>query len=219
MNKSPAFQFYPGDWFDYKVLRMGYFSQGVYWRMLCHMWKDSKDQCSISSDPRELMKILSLNPKRFKVVISEIQWKSDPMLLEKNGRYISKRLQKVKRQQVKRKKQATNAGKKGAEKRWGGYSDPNGDPTSSPMANDSGDPTRLPLADHSPSSSTPTSPSSSPSGGGGDPPRGRKGEGPGSSSIAEQRHRLIMRAEAERQEKLGNHEEADRIRKEFGWGK
>ena len=100
MNKSPAFQFYPKDWSDRKVLRMDYFAQGVYWRLLCHMWTDSKNQCSITSNSNELAKVLALNLKRFESVIKQIQWENDPLFVEKDGQYISKRLQRVKREQV-----------------------------------------------------------------------------------------------------------------------
>lgn len=184
MPKAPAFQFYPKDWFDRKVLRMDYYAQGVYWRLLCHMWTDSKNQCSISSDARELAKVLSLNSKRFESVISQIQWENDPLLVEKEGMYISKRLQRVKREQVKRFKQAKKAGEKGARNRWGSHSDPNGDPTDPPMAKDS------------PSPSTSSSPSTSPPGGGGTTPRS------GRLSRAEELDRLVAQAERDRIEKL-----------------
>jgi len=50
MNRPPAFQFYPKDWFDFKVQRMSLAAQGAYLKLLCFMWTDSKDQCSIPDD-------------------------------------------------------------------------------------------------------------------------------------------------------------------------
>ncbi len=127
---------------------MGYEAQGVYMRLLCHMWTDSKDQCSITSDPKELRAVLKLNPSKFNLVFAQIQWAGDPLLVERKGKYISKRLQRVKREQVTHRKQQSEAGKRGAEKRWR----PHGDPIDSPMAKDGSSPSPSP----SPSSSLPS---------------------------------------------------------------
>jgi uncharacterized protein YdaU (DUF1376 family) len=100
VSKSPAFQFYPSDWLDLKVLRMSNAAQGVYMRLLCYMWRDSKDQCSIEDNDKTLAKILGFSEKKWKKMRSEIQWEGDEILIEKNGRLISQRLQKEKQKQM-----------------------------------------------------------------------------------------------------------------------
>lgn len=111
MNKSPAFQFYPKDWRDYKVLRMSYKSQGVYWRLLGHIWTDTPTQYSIKNDTEMLRKILALPKKEFSLVWKEIQWGEDKIFVEKNGNLISKRLQVEKQKQRKLSKKRREAAK------------------------------------------------------------------------------------------------------------
>lgn len=113
-NRAPAFQFFAADWFDIRVMRMNFFSQGVYIRILAHMWKDSKDQCSISSNLNEMEHVLSLSTDEVTRVFGEIQWPGDPILVEKEGRFISRRLQRTKRQMVENRRAKAAAGKKGA---------------------------------------------------------------------------------------------------------
>lgn len=97
--KSPAFQFYPGDWLDYKVLRMSYEAQGVYIRLLCHIWRDTKTQYSIHNDPDMLARILGLKKTKFSKIFSEIQWPGDPIFLENGDSIVSARLKKEKEKQ------------------------------------------------------------------------------------------------------------------------
>lgn len=123
-------------------------------RLLCHMWTDSKNQCSVTSDPKELRAVLKLNPSKFRLVFAQIQWAGDPLLVERKGKYISRRLQRVKREQVAYRKHRAEAGRKGGlstqAKLKVGFTDAS-----------------IPLqAKSSPSSSS----SSSPSKGEGDPP-------------------------------------------------
>jgi uncharacterized protein YdaU (DUF1376 family) len=41
LNKSPAFQFYPGDFLsDSKVMLMSNAAVGCYTKLICHEWKD-----------------------------------------------------------------------------------------------------------------------------------------------------------------------------------
>lgn len=118
MEKSPAFQFYPADWLDFRVLRMSLAAQGAYIRLLCHMWRDSKDQCSIEAEPSSLSILLGVSQREFHKLMGEIQREADPILLQKDGRYISRRLQKEKAQQVRRRREKSEAGSKGAKTRW-----------------------------------------------------------------------------------------------------
>jgi len=105
MEKAPAFQFYPKDWLDYKVMRMSYEAQGVYIRMLCHIWKDTPTQYSIKNNSLDLSQILGIKEKKFLKIFQEIQREGDPIFQEMDGMLISKRLRKEKeKQDVTRKK-------------------------------------------------------------------------------------------------------------------
>ena len=100
-NKAPAFQFYAKDWLDMRVMRMSYEAQGVYMRLLAHMWADSDTQFSIEDDHKALSRMLGLSVKKFEKIFAEIQWPHDPIFILEDGFLISKRLRKEKEKQVK----------------------------------------------------------------------------------------------------------------------
>jgi len=137
LDKSPAFQFYPADWLDVRVMRMTYEAQGVYMRLLCHMWRDSKDQCSMAADPSAIASVLGLPMAKTKALLRQIQWKDDPIFVEQDGKYISRRLQRVKAQQVQKSHAKSIAGKKGADSRWQSHASAMPPAIVLPMANDS----------------------------------------------------------------------------------
>ncbi len=114
MAKAPAFQFYAKDWLDMRVMRMSYEAQGVYARLLAHMWADSPNQCSIENNPKMLSRLLGLSVKKFQKIFAEIQWPNDHIFLEEDGFLISKRLRKEKEKQVKISAKRSQA----AENRW-----------------------------------------------------------------------------------------------------
>lgn len=118
MHKSPAFSFYAKDWLDIRVLRMSYEAQGVYIRLLAHMWADSPDQCSIQSDTDGLKRILGLSATKLRKILAEIQDPDDPIFLNEGGRYISKRLRLEKAKQAENSQKKADAGQKGARARW-----------------------------------------------------------------------------------------------------
>lgn len=118
MNKSPAFSFYAKDWLDIRVLRMSYEAQGVYIRLLAHMWSDSPDQCSIQSDVAGLCRILGLSRAKLKRILGEIQHEDDPIFLKDGIRFVSKRLMLEKENQLKNSQKRSEAGQKGANGRW-----------------------------------------------------------------------------------------------------
>ena len=93
MNRSPAFQFYPADWFDFRVTRMSYEAQGIYMRILAYMWKDSPDQCSLLNDDKMIAKSLGISISKWKKNRTLIFQKGDPILLENETHLISLRLQ------------------------------------------------------------------------------------------------------------------------------
>lgn len=112
--KSPAFQFYPSDWLEKKVLRMTDAAQGIYMRLLCYMWNDSPDQCSIEKDDKIISKLLGISIQKWKKTCNEIMWKGDPIFIETDTHYISKRLAKEREKQLDKSEKATKA----VNKRW-----------------------------------------------------------------------------------------------------
>ena len=120
-ERSPAFQFYPRDWFDYKVQRMSLEAQGAYFKLLCHMWTDSKDQCSIPNDILALKRIWGVEEDQVIGLLRQIQWPGDPCLIEGNDRLASVRLKKELSKQRKHRRAKSLAGKKGMAKRWQGH--------------------------------------------------------------------------------------------------
>lgn len=114
MPKSPSFQFYPSDWMEKRVLRMSDAAQGVYMRLLCYMWNDSAEQCSIEKEDKVIAKLLGLDIRKWKKYHAEIQWSGDPILLETDTHYISVRLRKEKQGQVVRSEKARQS----ANSRW-----------------------------------------------------------------------------------------------------
>lgn len=118
MNKAPAFQFYPRDWMDFKVQRMSLAAQGAYIKILGFMWMDSPDQCSITSDPDALSKALGNDRSTTVELLLEIQHESDPIFVEKNGRFYSKRLKAEAEKQRKFRHQRKLAGEASAQRRF-----------------------------------------------------------------------------------------------------
>lgn len=92
--KAPSFQFYPKDWFDFKVQRMSDAAQGVYIRLLCLIWTGTETQFSIINDDKMLSKSLGISIGKWKKIKRDFQHHDDPLFQEKDGYLISKRLQK-----------------------------------------------------------------------------------------------------------------------------
>lgn len=121
MNRAPAFQFYPKDWLDFRVQRMSLAAQGAYLKLLCFMWKDSQDQCSIIDDDRAIATAIGVPCDIWKTLRSEIQFPGDPILEEEgNERRVlrSIRLQREAQKQRNYATQQAEKGKRGAHKRW-----------------------------------------------------------------------------------------------------
>lgn len=118
MNRPPAFQFYPKDWLDFRVQRMSLAAQGAYMKILCFMWKDSQDQCSIIDDDRAIATAIGVPCEIWKDLREEIQFPGDP-ILQKEGRYMrSGRLKREAEKQQNYVRRQAEKGKCGAEKRW-----------------------------------------------------------------------------------------------------
>jgi uncharacterized protein YdaU (DUF1376 family) len=117
MNRAPAFQFYAKDWLDFRVQRMSLAAQGAYLKLLCFMWNDSKDQCSIIDCNELLARAIGITSEQWLELRKEIQWASDPILEEKNGVLISRRLNHEAANQRKHRKMQSEKGRKSAEQR------------------------------------------------------------------------------------------------------
>jgi len=119
LPKKPWFSFFPKEYgFDKKVMRMTFEAQGVYMRLLCHMWEDSENQCSIENDPEMLRGILKLSRKKFEKIFQQLQWNGNKIFDEVDGKLISRRLEKEKLKCEKLSEKRSEAGKTGNEKRW-----------------------------------------------------------------------------------------------------
>ncbi len=111
MAKSPAFQFYPKDWFSSRIVRrMTPEQRGGYWELLAHEWLE--DDCSLPDDDNELAFLSGLNERWPEC--SEIIRKC----FEKRGAklYNLRLLQERNKQETFRKK-CSDAGLKSAEVR------------------------------------------------------------------------------------------------------
>ncbi|MDR4470394.1 MAG: YdaU family protein [Nitrospira sp.] len=121
MNRPPAYQFYPKDWLDFRVQRMSLAAQGAYMKLLCFMWKDSQDQCSIIDDDRAIATAIGVPYDMWKELRAEIQFPGDPILIEEGEeRRIlrSARLQREAEKQRNHSIKQAERGKRGAQKRW-----------------------------------------------------------------------------------------------------
>ena len=118
MNRPPAFQFYPKDWLDFKVQRMSFAAQGVYIKLLCFMWNDSKNQDSILNDDNLLAQALGTTVEQWLKFKMEIQNENDPILFEKNGHLISERLKHEAEKQRKYRELQAGKGIKSAQQRF-----------------------------------------------------------------------------------------------------
>lgn len=69
-NKSPAFQFYPGDHFlsDANVASMTFEERGIYMTLLCHCWIEG----SLPVTHEELLKLLPGYKPKYNIIPSQI---------------------------------------------------------------------------------------------------------------------------------------------------
>jgi uncharacterized protein YdaU (DUF1376 family) len=117
MNRAPAFQFFPKDWLDFKVQRMSLAAQGAYMKLLCFMWKDSKDQSSILDNNDLLARAIGSTVEQWLELRQEIQQSCEPILEEKDGRLLSARLKEEAAMQRKYRKQQSEKGKRSVQQR------------------------------------------------------------------------------------------------------
>ena len=123
--KPPAFQFYPKDLLgDAKVAAMDNRTFGAYWRLACFAW-----EAALPDDEGELARMVNETPKNFTKMWPRIR---KCFAMTENG-LVHPRLEQERVKQQLRRDKASDAGKKGAAKRWCSHSDP----TVLPMAKDS----------------------------------------------------------------------------------
>ncbi len=118
MNRPPAFQFYPSDWFDFKVQRMSLTAQGAYIKLLCFMWKDSKDQCSILDNDTAIASALGTTVEQWLKLRAEMQVEDDSLFEQKSGKLLSKRLAFEVAKQKEYREMQSKKGKASAEQRF-----------------------------------------------------------------------------------------------------
>lgn len=112
---SPAFQFYAKDWLV-DTAHMTYEEKGVYIDLLCRSWVD----VGLPDDQSRLQKLLSLSAHKMKKVWPTVAEK----FVQIEDRLFNRRLERERRKQALRRAQMSEAGKKGAEARYGqSYSD------------------------------------------------------------------------------------------------
>jgi len=119
MNKSPAFQFYASD-FLVDTAEMTNQEVGAYIRLLSHQWVNG----GLNGDPNRLANAVGIG---LLDVWDHIKHKFD---LCDDGKYRNPKLEKVRQAQIDYRNRQSEAGKKGAAKRWD--SNPNGNPNSNP---------------------------------------------------------------------------------------
>jgi hypothetical protein len=96
-------------------------AQGAYLKLLCFMWKDSQDQCSIIDDDRAIATAIGVPCDIWKELRLEIQFPGDPILKEEGDErrvLRSIRLQREAEKQHNYATQQAEKGKRGAQKRW-----------------------------------------------------------------------------------------------------
>lgn len=114
-DKRPAFQWYPKDYLtDENVVVMSLAEEGAYRRLIDYCWLHG----TLPNDMARLAMLCKCDERYMKDMWSAIE----PCFQEQNGnanRLVHPRLEKERAKQDEYKKQKSEAGKKGARKRWG----------------------------------------------------------------------------------------------------
>jgi uncharacterized protein YdaU (DUF1376 family) len=176
-DRPPSFQFYPRDFLsDAAVRRMNAAARGAYITLLCTSWLEEEPGVIQDNDellasmagvtPREWKKLREAIARAF--VISDGWWRQKRMILERDTQRM-------------RMQTASEAGSKGAAKRWGAHSNPIGSAIATPMPGqcDSMTPSSAsaltPESNPHPTASAVPAPEAAPSRAGGGGKAGRRG--------------------------------------------
>lgn len=151
-GKSPAFQFYPNDFIsDRHVVVMSMAERGVYITLLCQSW-----QHPLPTDVDRLARLCGLPVTAFRKLWPAVR----VCFIEHGGNLIQPRLERERQKQSDYKRDKSEAGKRGAGKRW----QKDGTPMPLPSFTDSttnGKRTEVPIANDSSSSASSSSSSDS----------------------------------------------------------
>lgn len=121
IQKSPAFQFYPNDFLgSAKVGTMNAEEIGVYMLLLCLDWQEG----GFVYDPFTLARWCRLTEKKFLRAWQMV----GRCFIEGDGRMWNERLQRERKKQKEWKNKSSEAGKRGAEARWGSHDQPHSQP-------------------------------------------------------------------------------------------
>lgn len=130
-EKAPAFQFYPRDFLsDERVLVMDCAARGAYITLLAVAWLEG----SLPVDETALIRLAQTTPREWKRIRENVL----SCFYQQDGRYLQKRLEVERQKQEAFRQQASNAGKRSAERRLNARSTPveqtyqregNGNPT------------------------------------------------------------------------------------------
>lgn len=83
-------------------------------RILCFMWKDSKDQCSILNNDDMVSQALGISKQKWLRNKKEILFDGDPILKKKRNKLISKRLQLESQKMMEYRQMQAEKGRKSA---------------------------------------------------------------------------------------------------------
>ncbi len=122
--KPPAFQLYAAD-FYMDVSGWTNEEVGTYFRLLMHSWVNGP----LPNDMGELSRITQSSAKKF---TNKWQKLSIKFTLNGDGKYINTRLEQTREEQANYRESLSEAGKKGAKKRWGKGGDLNNHPNNHP---------------------------------------------------------------------------------------
>ncbi len=135
-GKSPAFQFYPDTFLsDANVILMSMAERGVYITLICVCWQQGR----IPTDTATLAKLCNLSHAAFTKLWPAVQ--RCFIVTSKGDALAHPRLDRERRKQAEYKREKSDAGKAGANKRWQSHgnaiaqpSNPNGTAMVLPMA-------------------------------------------------------------------------------------
>lgn len=147
-SSPPASQFYWGD-FLVDTAELTNAEEGVYIRLLCHAW----EKHGIPNDSARLARLVSETQDVFDQLWEAV---SGYWHLADNGRLVNSRMERIRAEQQEYKSRQRDAGRRGAEKRWGKKTDgdPNGDPNGTAIAT----PMATPMRSQWPEDSSPPPP-------------------------------------------------------------
>lgn len=109
----PAFQFYASDFIsDGPVIAMSLEERGAYITLLCVAWMEE----GLPDDHKQLAKLLRITPRKFTAIWEsmETRW-----YIGEDGRLYNRKMEGIREEMRKNSKAASEAGKRGAKKRWG----------------------------------------------------------------------------------------------------